>query len=139
MIRTNKTCVYPVILLLLFILVFNHTTMSQPPPPPPGGTPGSGGHNLNENQGGAPVGEGIWILFTLAISYGLHGYMKRRENAGDESLQVKRVRAKTNNSDWEKHESGIKALINTILRPYISRNMQYYRNTKTLTRSAFKI
>ena len=121
MIRKNKTFLFTVILSLLFILVFDQVALSQPPPPPPGGVPGSGGHDLTANQGGAPVGEGIWILLTLAFSYGLHSYMRRRENVGEEFLQDKLVSASPNNSGWETHESGLKAFINSRLRPLLTR------------------
>jgi hypothetical protein len=120
MIRKNKTFLFTVILSLLFILVFDQVALSQPPPPPPGGVPGSGGHDLNANQG-APLGEGIWILLTLAFSYGLHSYMRRREHVGDESLQDKLVSASPDNSGWETHESGLKAFINSRLRPLLTR------------------
>jgi hypothetical protein len=120
MIRKNKTFLFTVILSLLFILVFDQVALSQPPPPPPGGVPGSGGHDLTANQG-APLGEGIWILLTLAFSYGLHSYMRRREHVGDESLQDKLVSASPDNSGWETHESGLKAFINSRVRPLLTR------------------
>jgi hypothetical protein len=119
MIRKNKTFLFTVILSLLFILVFDQVALSQPPPPPPGGATGTG-HNLNANQG-APLGEGIWILLTLAFSYGLHQFMKRRENKGDESLQDKLVTAAGNNNGFKTGESGLKAFINQALMPFISR------------------
>ena len=123
MIRKNKTFLFTVILSLLFILVFNHTAQCQPPPPPPGGATGTSGHNLNANQG-APLGEGIWILLTLAFSYGLHQFMKRRENKGDSSLQDKLVTAAGNNNGFKTGESGLKAFINQALMPFISRIIQ---------------
>ena len=120
MLKSFRPYLLVVILSLVFTTVFVDHALSQPPPPPPGGPTGTNGHNLNANQG-APLGEGIWILLTLAFSYGLHSYMRRRENLGQESLQDKLVSAETNNHGWETHESGLKAFINCRLRPLLTR------------------
>ena len=126
MLKSFRPYLLLVILSLVFTTVSVNHAYSQPPPPPPGGATGTG-HNLNANQG-APLGEGIWILLTLAFSYGLHGYMKRRENAGEESLQDKLVSASPNNSGWETHESGLKAFINQTIRPLLSRIFNTHKN-----------
>jgi len=126
MLKSFRPYLLVVILSLVFTTVFVDHALSQPPPPPPGGGTGTG-HNLNVNQG-APLGEGIWILLTLAFSYGLHSYMRRRENLGPESLQDKLVTAETNNHGWETHESGLKAFINCRLRPLLTRIFNTYRS-----------
>lgn len=56
------------ILTLLFSISFNETVLSQPPPPPPPG----GGHGEGGNQpaGGAPIGDGVYLLIGLAGLYG---------------------------------------------------------------------
>ena len=127
MLKSFRPYLLLVILSLVFTTVSVNHAYSQPPPPPAGGA--NGGHNLNINQGaGAPLGEGIWILLTLAFSYGLHSYMKRREYAGEESLQDKLVSASPNNSGWETHESGLKAFINQTIRPLLSRILNIHKN-----------
>ena len=126
MLKSFRPYLLVVILSLVFTTVFVDHALSQPPPPPPGGGTGTG-HNLNVNQG-APLGEGIWILLTLAFSYGLHSYMRRREKVGEESLQDKLVSATPNNSGWETHESGLKAFINCRLRPLLTRIFNTYRS-----------
>lgn len=130
MLKSFRPYLLLVILSLVFTTVSVNHAYSQPPPPPPGGVPGSGGHNLNANQG-APLGEGIWILLTLAFSYGLHSYMKRRENAAEESLQDKLVSASPNNSGWETHESGLKAFISQTIRPLLFRILNIHKTKKT--------
>lgn len=112
MLKSFRPYLLVVILSLVFTTVFVDQALCQPPPPPPGGATGTGGHNLNANQGGAPLGEGIWILITLAFSYGLHSYMKRRENAGTESVQDKLVSASHDNSTYERHDTGLKTFFN---------------------------
>ena len=126
MLKSIKPYLLVVILSLVFTTVSVNNALSQPPPPPPGGGTGTG-HNLNVNQG-APLGEGIWILLTMAISYGLHTYMRRKENVGDESLQEKLVTAETNNHGWETHDSGLKAFINHTLRPFLTRIFHYHKS-----------
>jgi len=111
MLKSFRPYLLVVILSLVFTTVFVDQALCQPPPPPPGGATGTGGHNLNANQG-APLGEGIWILITLAFSYGLHSYMKRRENAGTESVQDKLVSASHDNSTYERHDTGLKTFFN---------------------------
>jgi len=125
--RTNTNYFFTAFLALLIILSINGHAFGQPPPPPPGGSAGTG-HNLNANQGGAPVGEGIWILLTLAISYGIHGYLRRKENEGDESLPDKLVTAEPNTSGWESNMTGLKAFINYILRPFHYRILHNHKN-----------
>ena len=120
MLKSFRPYLLVVILSLVFTTVFVDQALCQPPPPPPGGATGTGGHNLTANQG-APLGEGIWILLTLAFSYGLHSYMRRRENVGEEFLQDKLVSASPDNSGWETHESGLKAFINSRVRPLLTR------------------
>ena len=66
----------------LFALSFPDVVFSQPPPPPPP----TSGHGLGKDQpagGGAPIGEGIWMLITLAFSYGVYHFMKSREKIPD--------------------------------------------------------
>jgi hypothetical protein len=128
MLKSFRPYLLVVILSLVFTTVFVDHALSQPPPPPPGGPTGTNGHNLTANQGGAPLGEGIWILLTLAFSYGLHSYMRRREHVGDESLQDKLVSASPNNSGWETHESGLKAFINCRVRPLLTRLFNTHRS-----------
>lgn len=127
MLKSFRPYLLVVILSLVFTTAFVDHALSQPPPPPPGGPTGTNGHNLNANQG-APLGEGIWILLTLAFSYGLHSYMRRRENVGDESLQEKLVTAEANNHGWETHNSGLKAFINHTLRPFLTRIFHYHKS-----------
>jgi hypothetical protein len=54
------------------LLISIHTvSMAQPAPPPP--NPPGGGHGLPGDQpaGGAPIGNGTYILLTLAAAYAL--------------------------------------------------------------------
>jgi len=55
------------IVLTLFIIL-NNVSIAQPPPPPPGGGHGLGGNN--PPGAGAPIGEGIFLLISLAGLYG---------------------------------------------------------------------
>jgi hypothetical protein len=67
------------LLTLFFIISIRFNAVSQPPPPPADG--GNNGHNFSGNQGageGAPVGEGIWIMLSLAFSYGAWWQMRNR-------------------------------------------------------------
>jgi len=66
----------------------NKVAFSQPPPPPQGN---SGRQSSNSNKGAdaAPIGEGIWILFALAASYGLNRAIRKREvSPGIQLLQL---------------------------------------------------
>jgi len=66
----------------LFALSFPDVVFSQPPPPPPP----TSGHGIGKDQpagGGAPIGEGIWMLITLAFSYGVYHFIKSREKIPD--------------------------------------------------------
>jgi hypothetical protein len=70
--------------LTLALLISVHTvSMAQPPPPPPGG-----GHGLPGNQppaNGAPIGNGTFILLTLAAAYALRKvYVMRATTAAAE-------------------------------------------------------
>jgi len=53
---------------LALLFSVHNVSMSQPPPPP------SGGHGLDSNQapmaGGAPIGDGMFLLLSLAGLYG---------------------------------------------------------------------
>ena len=54
---------------LTFLFSIHTVSFSQPPPPPP--LPPGGGHGSGGNQpGGAPVGEGVFLLIGLAGLYG---------------------------------------------------------------------
>jgi hypothetical protein len=56
---------------VLFIVVvfvsLNMGAIAQPPPPPPNP---SGGSNDPVGAAGAPIGNGVYILITLAAAYG---------------------------------------------------------------------
>jgi len=67
---------------ILFALSFPDAAFSQPlPPPPPKAGHGASG---NAQEGGAPIGEGIWILITLALNYCVYQYMCKNENTADQ-------------------------------------------------------
>jgi len=55
------------ITLVLFLSISTISIAQPPPPPPPGGGHGQGG---NQPAGGAPIGEGMFLLIGLAGLYG---------------------------------------------------------------------
>ncbi len=64
------------ITLAIFISINSVSVAQPPPPPPPGGGHGGGG---NQPPAGAPVGEGMFLLFGLAGLYaGKKVYETRR-------------------------------------------------------------
>lgn len=64
--------------LLIFVsLVFATSVFAQdPPPPPPGGGHGGGGNQIP--GGGAPIGEGLFILAALGAGYGGKKWLDRK-------------------------------------------------------------
>ena len=62
---------------------FLNSASGQPPPPPAGAS-----NKVNsisaKSPDAAPAGEGIWILMTLAFSYGIFKYIRKEENKPDE-------------------------------------------------------
>ena len=60
-------------------IVFTTFAMAQTPPPPNNGTTGSGGRT--PVGGGAPLADGIIMLITASVFYGLHKYnLGKNEN-----------------------------------------------------------
>ena len=70
---------------------FLNSASGQPPPPPAGAT--NKGHSISDKApDSAPVGEGIWLLLTLAFSYGIFKYIRKEENKPDEMyLEVLKI------------------------------------------------
>jgi hypothetical protein len=66
----KTTCKARIAFILLILLTTIHTiSIAQPPPPPP-----NGGHGIGTNSppgGGAPVGDGMFLLLGFASFYGL--------------------------------------------------------------------
>ena len=59
-----------IILLLAFLTIGSLTILAQGPPPNPPSTANNGGSNgAVGGTGGAPIGNGIFILLTLAAAY----------------------------------------------------------------------
>jgi hypothetical protein len=77
---SNKLIVFTVALALSIILTMQESARCQPPPPPPGGGNSAASHNLNNNQG-APIGDGVWILFMLALTYGMLQHIRSKKNS----------------------------------------------------------
>jgi hypothetical protein len=65
-------------LTVLVICLFGFNVFCQPPPPPPN-MHGSTGNSAPGSSGGAPIGSGIWILITLACSYGTYTQIRNNE------------------------------------------------------------
>ena len=80
----EKIITKPVTLLILLIGLFvSIPTFADDPPPPP--THGEVGDI--PAGGGAPIGEGIFILAVLGAAYGgykLYQYRKKKKEAGNE-------------------------------------------------------
>ncbi len=67
--KTFKSLILP--LMLLAFMAIAQSSFAQGPPPPPSGV-GSKGSSTNQapsNGGGAPIGNGTFILLTLAAAY----------------------------------------------------------------------
>ncbi len=67
--------------ILLFFLIISGLSIAQPPPPENAGT-GNG-----PVGGGAPVGEDVTWLLTLAIGYAGLGFLIKTYRAGKEEKQ----------------------------------------------------
>lgn len=65
------------ILIITLLLFYSFTSNAQtsPPPPDPSGT------GTQPAGGGAPVGEGIFILFGLAAAYGGKKWTERKKQS----------------------------------------------------------
>lgn len=84
--HSNKLILFTVASALLLVLTMQGSAWCQPPPPPPGGGNSTTSHNLNNNQG-APVGDGVWILFMLALTYGVLQQMRVKKNSRHEDVK----------------------------------------------------
>ena len=75
--------IYNLILITVF-LVLSHSAISQPLPPPPV-DPSAGGTNGTVGSGGAPIGNGTYILIFLAAGYALRKvYVMRKIETAEE-------------------------------------------------------
>lgn len=67
----NFISIFRISLVAVVISLFTVLPVSaQDPPPPPGGGHGQG-NNQPPQGGGAPIGEGLLVLATLAAAYGV--------------------------------------------------------------------
>ncbi len=62
---------------IVFFMVFSTTLLAQDPPPPQ--PPTSHGNAGNVPGGGAPIGEGIFILSLLGAGYGGKKWQKSKQ------------------------------------------------------------
>ncbi len=58
-----------ILILLTFLTIGSFTLPAQPPPPPPSGNNGGTNGFVGGSASGAPVGNGTFILLTLAVAY----------------------------------------------------------------------
>ena len=73
------------ILVLITGIKFTNPLFSDVPPPPPPPTNGTGGSTGTENVigGGTPVGDGVFILLSMAVLYGILMSRKRSVESGN--------------------------------------------------------
>jgi hypothetical protein len=74
-----------IIILLAFLTIGSLSLLAQAPPPPPG-TGNNGGSNgfVGGTNGGAPMGNGTFILLTLAAAYaGRKVYIIKASETGE--------------------------------------------------------
>jgi hypothetical protein len=79
--RFFRTYLLTLILVLSSQAILTQDAIAQfasPPLPPPeiNETPASRG----PSEGGAPIGDGAWILITLVVGYGIHSYKSYKKN-----------------------------------------------------------
>jgi hypothetical protein len=93
--RSNRNIVLTALAALFLNLSFLNSVTGQPPPPPAGDA--NNGHSISTKASdAAPVGEGIWILMTLALSYGIFMYIRKSEINPDD-LQTEDLNIVTKN------------------------------------------
>jgi hypothetical protein len=68
--------------LILVFLFLSIGAISQPPPPPNDPTLGSGNTPVG---GGAPIGNGVFVLLALGVAYGVKKFLDLRKEAEPES------------------------------------------------------
>jgi hypothetical protein len=91
--RLNRNIVLTAIAALFLNLSFLNSASGQPPPV----SGANNGHSASAKApDAAPTGEGIWILMTLAFSYGIFRYIRKSENNPD-NLQTEDLNIVTKN------------------------------------------
>lgn len=92
----TKKLLVPAVIIIVMAFSVNEGVLGQPPPPP-ADIVGSG-HNSNGNKGAnaAPIGDGIWVLITLAISYGLSSYLRKNERKEETEPEMIEIVANEN-------------------------------------------
>jgi len=81
---SNRKIALTALAALCLNMSFLNSASGQPPPPPAGAA--NKGHSISAKAtDAAPAGEGIWILLTLAFSYGLFKFIRKGENKPGES------------------------------------------------------
>jgi hypothetical protein len=82
--RSNRNIAITALTALCLNVSFLNSASGQPPPPPAGAAYNKGNNISAKAPDATLAGEGIWLLLTLAFSYGIFKYIRIGENKPDE-------------------------------------------------------
>jgi hypothetical protein len=92
----TKKLLVPAVIIIVMAFSMNESVLGQSSPPLADAVSSNHNGNGNKEANAAPIGDGIWVLITLAVSYGLSSYLRKNERKTDTEPEMIEIVANEN-------------------------------------------